>query len=137
MFIVLDGSFAVTLKALKNREIARIGSGEMLGEMSCIDSRPPSATVTASNDSRVLEISNAELMKQLRSDQGFAARFYRAMSVFLSDRLRGTMAFMGYGESAALQEDKEYAGEIDPSVLDNLSLAGARFETILHRLRGG
>jgi bacteriocin-type transport-associated protein len=135
LFIVLDGSFSVTVKALKNREIAKIGTGEVLGEMSCIDSRPPSATVTAVTDTVVLDISRQELARALQSDLPFAARFYRAMAVFLSDRLRGTMNRIGYGDSETLEEDKEYEDELDPAVLDNVSLAGARFDTILHRLR--
>lgn len=136
LYIVVDGMFAVSVKALKNREIARIGTGEVLGEMSCIDSRPPSATVTSLTDSAVLEIPRKELARALQSDLPFAARFYRAMAVFLSDRLRGTMNRLGYGESESLDEDKEYEDELDSNVLDNVTLAGARFETILHRLRG-
>lgn len=136
LYIVLDGTFSITVKALKNREVARIGTGEVLGEMSCIDSRPPSATVTAAGDAVVLEISRTELVRMLQADFPFAARFYRAMAVFLSDRLRGTMQRMGYGDSETLEADKEYEDELDLAVLDNVSLAGARFDTILQRLRG-
>ncbi|MFZ2957026.1 MAG: cyclic nucleotide-binding domain-containing protein [Candidatus Ozemobacteraceae bacterium] len=136
LFIVLDGTFSIKVKALKNSEIAKIGAGEVVGEMSCIDSRPPSATVTAITDAVVLDISRQELMLALKADLPFAARFYRAMAVFLSDRLRGTMNSMGYGDSETLEEDKEYEDELDSAVLDIVSLAGARFDTILHRLRG-
>ncbi|MBF0408546.1 MAG: cyclic nucleotide-binding domain-containing protein [Candidatus Riflebacteria bacterium] len=136
LYIVLEGMFSITVKALKNREVARIGVGEVLGEMSCIDSRPPSATVTSVTDSVVLDITRSDLMKSLKSDLPFAARFYRAMAVFLSDRLRGTMNRFGYGEDEPLDEDKEYEDELDSGVLDNVALAGARFEGILHRLRG-
>ncbi|RCK74075.1 MAG: hypothetical protein OZSIB_1066 [Candidatus Ozemobacter sibiricus] len=137
LFIVVDGQFSVTLQALNNREIARIGAGEILGEISVIDSRPPSATVTARLESRVLEIARPDLLKALQTDTGFAARFYRAMAVFLADRLRGTIGVLGYGASTHLEEDKEYQDEIDTAVLDQVSLAGARFETILRRLRAG
>lgn len=136
LFIVLDGFFSIRVKALENREIARIGTGEIIGEMSCVDSRPPSATVTAIGDSNVLEISRAALMRNMSEDVGFAARFYRAMAVFLSDRLRGTMQRMGYGESNTLDAEKEYEDELDPALLDTIALAGARFDTILKRLRG-
>ncbi|MBF0408919.1 MAG: cyclic nucleotide-binding domain-containing protein [Candidatus Riflebacteria bacterium] len=136
LFIVLDGIFSITVKALNHREIARIGAGEILGEMSCVDSRPPSATVTALSDSVVLAVNQTELTRALQTDIPFAARFYHAIAVFLSDRLRGTMQRMGYGDNDKLESDIEYDDEIDLAVLDNVSLAGARFDTILQRLRG-
>ena len=136
MSIVLDGWFSVTAAALGNREIARLGSGEILGEMSYVDSRPPSATVTAMEDAMILVLSRDSIVKKLNDDVYFAARFYRALAVFLSDRLRGTISRLGYGESETLQEDVEYEDELDMDLLDNVSMAGARFEQILRRLRG-
>jgi hypothetical protein len=47
VFLVIDGQFSVRTAALETREIARLMSGEMLGEMSFVDSAPPSATVRA------------------------------------------------------------------------------------------
>lgn len=136
LYIILDGLLSVTMAALGGQEIARLGAGEMVGEMSFIDARPPSATVTAAENTFVLAVPRRQLAAKLEQDPGFAARFYRALATFLSDRLRGTVSRLGYGDGQALQEDIEYADELDDNVLDNVSLAGARFEWILKRLLG-
>ncbi len=136
LYIVLDGEFLVKTSALGDKPIASLGAGEMLGEMSYVDARPPSATVTSSQESLVLKIDRSDLENRLKEDDGFAARFYRALAIFLSDRLRGTMTRMSYGEDSTLQEDSEYEDELDLNVLDQVSMAGNRFERILRRLRG-
>src|SRR5215203_2932117 len=54
LYIVLEGELAV-LQGKAKRLVARLGSGEMAGEMSFVDARPPSATVTAGTDSVVYQ----------------------------------------------------------------------------------
>ena len=54
VLIVLEGSLSVSVLALG--ELARLGAGEIVGEMSLIDSRPASASVTAVEPSTVLAI---------------------------------------------------------------------------------
>jgi CRP-like cAMP-binding protein len=104
--------------------------------MSFVDSRPPSATVKAVEDSRVLAIPRQKLSARLEQEQGFAGRFYQSLAVFLADRLRSTTARLGYGPDEPLVENQEYEDELDPNVLDNVFLAGARFDMMLRRLRG-
>src|SRR5207237_4180443 len=91
MFIILDGLFAVSSAAAPGKDIARLMCGEVVGEMSFLDSQPPSASVRAVKKSWVLAISRKSLTDKLASDMAFAARFYRALGVFLSDRLRSTL----------------------------------------------
>ncbi len=134
LYLVLDGALAVSMRALDNQEVARLGAGEMVGEMSFIDARPPSATVTALQTSTVLAIPRGQLAVKLEQDAPFAARFYRALATFLSDRLRGTVSRLGYSDGQSLQEDVEYPDELDDNVLDTVHLAGARFEWMLKRL---
>jgi CRP-like cAMP-binding protein len=55
LYIVLDGELSVQTNT--NFELAKIFSGEILGEMSFIDSRPPSANVIVTMEASVLEIS--------------------------------------------------------------------------------
>lgn len=131
LFIVLQGAASVTIAG--GREVARIGAGEVLGEMSMIDRRPPSATVTVVEPSVLLAIDRTALDAELARNMGFAARFYRALAVFLSDRVRNTNAQLGFGTPAkgADLDDEE---ELDESVLDNVHLAGIRFEAIIRRL---
>lgn len=137
LYIVLDGILAVSTRALGGQEVARLGAGEMVGEMSFIDARPPSATVTAAENTVVLAVPRGQLAAKLAQDMGFAARFYRALATFLSDRLRGTVSRLGYGQGQPLEAEIDYADELDENVLDTVHLAGARFERILKQLMGG
>ena len=81
--VVLDGCLAVT--ARDGTEVASLFSGEIVGEISFVDSRPPSASVTAAQDSQILVVPRDILREQLSKDTAFAARFYRALAVFLGD----------------------------------------------------
>jgi bacteriocin-type transport-associated protein len=142
LYIVLEGALAVLIQAWTDsgtREIVRLRSGEMVGEMSFIDVRPPSATVQAVEVTTVLAIPRQQLAEKLEQDTGFAARFYRALAMLLSDRLRGTTSRLGYG-SEQLQpapDGDEADGELDPNLLGRVALAGTRFDLILKRLMGG
>ena len=132
VYLVLDGKLSVLERG--DLEIARLGCGEIVGEMSFVDGRPPSATVRALTDSVLFAIPRRALASKLEADQGFAARFYRALAVFLSQRLRDTVQHLGYGSGVALEEDVDYSDELNPAVLDTVHLAGARFDRMLKRL---
>jgi CRP-like cAMP-binding protein len=126
LYIVLDGELVVVQEQTA-REIARLGAGEIVGEMSFIDARPPSATVRALTDVVVYTVSKQRLQLGLDENVGFAARFYRAVATFLSDRVR---------KATALEQgmDPDAADELDDSVLDNVDRAGARFHDLSRRL---
>jgi len=133
--IVLDGAFRVSIAGGKT-ELARLSTGEILGEMSFIDSKPPSATVTAIEDSVVLDIPKNKLTAKLKQDPGFAARFYRALVLFLANRLRNTVNRLGYGKEEPSPEILDSADELDSSLLEAVSMAGARFDRMLKKLLG-
>jgi CRP-like cAMP-binding protein len=132
VFIVLDGEMLI--QSNKGVELARVGAGEILGEMSLVDSRPPSASVTVAQESFVLALDKKVLQNKLDTDNGFAARFYRAIAIFLSERMRGTIKNLGYGNDA--DEAVSDPDELDSNVLDNVHLAGARFDRMLQTLMG-
>ena len=136
IFIVLDGTLAVEAAALGGKEINRLGCGEIVGEMSFVDARPPSATVRAIEKSTVFAVPRPDLATRLDEDAAFAARFYRALCLFLSDRLRSSVALMGYEGDGGLEMDVEYEDELNPGVLDSIHLAGSRFDAMLKRLLG-
>jgi CRP/FNR family cyclic AMP-dependent transcriptional regulator len=135
MYVLLDGRVSVSLD--KIGEVAILNTGEIVGEMSLVDARPPSATVTTIDSCLLLEISRQAIEEKLAKDVPFAARFYRAIATFLSDRLRGTVQRLGYGGEGGLDENVELEGELDLNVLDNVHLAGARFERMLKKMMGG
>ena len=129
--VVLDGCLAVT--AGDGTEVASLFSGEIVGEISFVDSRPPSASVTAAQDSQLLVVPRDIVREQLSKDTAFAARFYRALAVFLADRLRTTTARFGYGSSA---ETEDAADELAEDQIDSVDLAATRFDKMLKRLLG-
>ena len=131
IFIVLEGELNVELTAA---DTVVLGTGEIIGELSFIDRRPPSATVVASIESKLLAIDKTLLEEKLSADSRFAANFFRALAVFLSTRLRGTVGRLGYGNSSA--EDGDYEeNEIDLSELTNAHLGGERFDRLLKQVR--
>ena len=131
IFVVLDGKLSVLVKAVGDREIAALLAGEVVGEMSFVDSRPPSASVVATRDSHLLVLSRAVLNNKLNTDDAFAGRFYKAVATLLADRLRKTTRHLGYGKSTEeLDPD-----ELDESMMDNASLGATRFDRLLKRLR--
>jgi CRP-like cAMP-binding protein len=133
LYIVVDGELGVS-KA--GRELARLGAGEVVGDMSLLDSRPSSATVTPIQDSLVFAIPQSRLRAKLGADAGFASRFYRSLCIFLANRLARTDAMVGAGGRVPLEESGLHEDdEISPEALGNLALAGARFDWFLQRIR--
>ena len=135
--IVLDGRVSVSADGIG--QLAELGAGEIVGEMSFVDSRPPSASVAAVAPTVVLALSKTQVAERLARDVGFAARFYKAVAIFLSQRMRSTVATLGYakkGASAApsLDDAENAAEELDLNVLDNVNKAGARFDRLLKRV---
>lgn len=136
LFILLEGRLAVLL-GRQEREIARLNTGEIVGEMSFVDARPPSATVRGLEDSTVFAISKPVLLAKLEQDLGFAARFYRALAIYLSTTVRERHRMLGYGSAADLDAaEEDDVDELDPNVLDTVALAGDRFDRMVKRLMG-
>ena len=134
LFIIISGELSVQKGTL---ELARLGSGEVVGEMSMLDSRPPSATVIAREDALVFAVPHRNLRAKLTQDTGFGARFYRALCVFLANRLSRTDTLVGSVAGRVTEEEEaEKAGEISNDALQNVALAGARFDWFLQRVRG-
>lgn len=133
MFVIESGELAV-----KKGEhvLATLGQGEVLGELGFLDSRPPTATVEATQPSQVLELRIEELTDELEIEDGFGARLYRALGTFLAARFRSGLIAATYDASGHLTEDVEYKDELDADLLDEISLAGTKFAWLLDRLRG-
>jgi CRP/FNR family transcriptional regulator, cyclic AMP receptor protein len=130
VFILIDGQLQVYSGSV---EIARLLAGEIVGEISFVDSRPPTASVKAAVDSQVLAIPKAALRAKLQKDLGFASRFYLSLATFLADRLRMADARLSAGQGGAdrAQEDLD---ELPADMLENIALASARFDMIIKRL---
>ncbi len=106
LYVVLDGRLSVRTAAMDGREIAALFSGEIVGEISFVDSHLPSASVIAVQDSQVLCVSR------------------KALS------LRVTVGRLGYGSK---QQDAD-PDQLDDSSMDEISLAALRFDDLLRRM---
>lgn len=132
LFLVLEGQFEVRTSGLDDSSIASLYAGEVVGEISFVDSRPPSASVVATRNSRILRIPADLLRRKLADDTAFAARFYLAVSIFLADRLRTTTSRLGYGRWA--EDERGDVDEVDEQTMDQIDLAARRFDAILRQL---
>jgi CRP-like cAMP-binding protein len=145
LYILLEGTLAVYVSTSVDgenleREIAKLATGEIVGEMSFVETGQASATVKSFDNSLLLALPKLELAEKLQQDRGFAARFYRAITVVLVDRLRDRLIRRGFGRLAydkdqLLAEDIEYEDELDLNVLEHMALAGARFDWMLKRFK--
>jgi CRP-like cAMP-binding protein len=133
LYVLLDGTLEVSGRAVGRGQPIALQVGEVVGEISFVDSRPPVATVTAATDAVLLAIPREKLQAKLADDAPFAARFYRAIALFLAQRLRGLGLRLGYGQ-AEPHADQEQEDELGGELLDNVHLAGARFDRVLQRL---
>ncbi|WP_293305756.1 cyclic nucleotide-binding domain-containing protein [Microcoleus sp. PH2017_22_RUC_O_B] len=135
LYIVLDGTLSVTASSLGDKEIGKIICGEVLGEMSFVDGRLPSASVTTIDECLILSIPRRLLTEKLEQDVLFSLRFYRAITKFLSSRLRGTVRRFGEDTDYLIYQDPDDERAIGQSV-ENPDLAQSRFEWLLQRLKG-
>lgn len=133
IFVLLQGCLAVKTGAGGETEIQHRYPGEVMGEISFLDSRPPSASVVAVEESTVLAVPRSGLQLQLERDPPFAARFYRALGLFLASRLRSLTARFGYGELPP-DSEPEHPDELDPALLETTAVAANRFEHMRRRL---
>lgn len=159
LYIILQGSISLAVSERKknqlsrifavieegepeelSREIAKLTRGEIVGEVAAFDSYLSKVTLTVLEHSLLLAIPRPKLLIQLQQDLGMAARFYRVVAIILSGRIQGMINRLGFGKGSyqfghALSSDREYEDEIDFSVLDNITLGGARFDWMLRHLQ--
>ena len=97
LYLVLDGILAVTVPGEPDatKEVARLERGDVVGEMSFLDSNLPSATVVAAAEALVLALPRTLVEAKLATDHAFAARFYRGIAILVSSRLRRTNRYLG------------------------------------------
>jgi CRP/FNR family transcriptional regulator, cyclic AMP receptor protein len=130
LYILIAGQLGVRIGKNADKQIAVLLPGEIVGEISFVDNRNPTASVVALQESRMLALSRSELTVRLARDQGFAARFYRAIATFLADRLFATTLRLGYGTP---DQDRD-VDIIEDSLMDEVSLASIRFDKLLRHL---
>ena len=72
--------------------VAQLFQGDVVGEMSFIERHAPVVSVVAEEPTEILTIARKLILDRFAAEPLFAARFYRALAIFLSERLRDTTA---------------------------------------------
>jgi len=134
LYFTLAGQFKVTASGA---DIANIGAGEVVGELSFLDTRPPIASVTAVEDSTVMAVPVKRLNSKLKIDTGFASRFYFALGTMLADRMRDTVHKLALGTTRDLGDPGATFGEIAGDMLDKMGIAAVRFDKLRKTLLSG
>ncbi|WP_019503875.1 cyclic nucleotide-binding domain-containing protein [Pleurocapsa sp. PCC 7319] len=110
-------------------EIARLSSGEVVGEMSLINLHPPMTDIIALENSQILSIPLLQIEAKLESDIDFAARFYQALNILLANKLETIINRLGRSKIAPDNSIKDVLyvfGELNDSDLDWLIANGDR-----------
>ena len=88
LFILKSGS--ATVEVSRGNVIARLGEGDICGEMAFIENSLASASVIAEKDTETDALHLAELTEVFTSFPHLEARFYKSLALLLSRRLRKT-----------------------------------------------
>lgn len=158
LYILLDGTLTVSvfddvwnpfIRAFSvantnqspSQEITRLSKGEMVGEVPFLTAHLPLTTVTALEDSFMLTIPRSHLVIKLEQDVGFASRFYRMLANLLANRLQELLERLGYVEQVddqvpSLNGTISSDNELNFNALDQMAIAGTRFDWMLKRLGG-
>lgn len=89
LFILRSGSACVQANGAT---VARLGAGQICGEIAFLDNRPSSASVIAEGHVEADAIDWADLQRVFRMFPHLGSRFYQSLAVLLSRRLRETSA---------------------------------------------
>lgn len=68
--------------------VARLGAGEVFGEMSFLERAPAMASIVADDRAEILSLPEQEIESLLSSVPGLALRLYQSLAITLSRRLR-------------------------------------------------
>jgi CRP-like cAMP-binding protein len=85
LYLIADGNVKVSVRS---SVLARIGPGEICGEMAFLEDSIPSATATAEETVQAFSIEWQALLDSFELFPHLASRFYRSLAVNLSRRLR-------------------------------------------------
>lgn len=102
LYFVISGSLAV--KLADGTRIAQLHQGDVVGEMSFVERHSPVVSVVAEQRTEMLAIPRKLILARFEQEPVFAARFYRAIAVFLSERLRDTTAAVRAHDDSLLEK---------------------------------
>ncbi len=105
MMLILHGNAHVRIGG---KEIGKLSTGDVFGEMSMIDSAPRSATVTAVVNTNVLAFPRKALFELFQEDSNLAVKFMWGITIEMNKRLReASNKLVGKKEAEVAQENGE------------------------------
>lgn len=154
LHILLDGTLTVNTSQIDNnplakafaalegekaagREIARLTSGEVVGEIPFIGVHSTATTVIAVEKSLVLSISQQQLAAKLEQDINFATRFYRAVAILLSARSQSLVQQLNHSKrdrDRSIRDVFFILAELHDSDIDWLMSAGKQQKIIANTI---
>ncbi|MGZ3652387.1 MAG: cyclic nucleotide-binding domain-containing protein [Bdellovibrionota bacterium] len=112
MMLVLSGSVEI----LKNgKRLSVLGRGDVLGEMSMIDSAPRSASVVTAAPTNLLAFPREALFSLLREEQELAVKFLWGVSLEMNKRLREMSSQLAGGAPSAGPSNGGPSGSASPN----------------------
>ncbi len=105
LYLIKDGSvrIAVISAGGKSIDVATLGSGSHFGEMALIDGAKRSATAVTLEPTSMFRFDYDKVTALLDRSPAIAAKLYRSLARFLSNRLRQTTTDMSYAREKNLR----------------------------------
>jgi CRP-like cAMP-binding protein len=98
LFVVRSGQVSILrVEGSQVKEVASLGEGDHVGEMSLVDESPTSARVVAKGAVVAFEVSRDHFLRFLQANDKFAVRVLRVFVRTLCQRLRETTAKLAVG----------------------------------------
>lgn len=133
LYLLLDGTLVVRASSPSNpqeqRTVAHLTTGEVIGEMSFVDHRLPSATVIAETHAVLLAVPQAKLLERAETDLAFGKRFYRGLAFCLSNRLR--LMNVSLPQAGSEAPGKPLGDMKNPDIAANEAAARARLDSLI------
>lgn len=104
-YLIKNGSVRITTQASSGETIgvATLASGSHFGEMALVDGAHRSATVEALEPTSIVRFDYDRLRTLLDRSPAMAAKVFRSLARFLSNRLRQTTTDMSYAREKNLR----------------------------------
>ena len=109
-----------------NEKLAVLGPGDLVGEMSLLEARPPTESVIALEATKILALPHSAVRSKGEEDPSFSARLHFALACLLSQRLRRA------NRQLAVQTDTDTVNRTGNPEWKRLAMAMQEFKELLH-----
>lgn len=126
LYLVIDGVLA--LLNPQGQQTGQLHTGAIIGELGLLETIHANTTLRAENDAVVLVVPRAKITARLEANADFAAGFYRGLATYLAQHIIEDTTVQGQMNFTLAATDTDT--ELGETVLDNVYLAGTRFDRI-------